>query len=125
MIIWELIDGSEYVSNEEGEFISCPVCKKNWVKNIGGDVTHGECSHLRFSFSDDGGFDFFNNWVVKDIANRFYSIVETQVNEESFDAYDSVFRELLTGEDIDEIVYWIWDDMPLVTVVMFWGYVKE
>jgi hypothetical protein len=47
-----------------GEEFFCPICGAIWLKDIEGDVTFGDCEHLRFSLNSesDSNFDFFGDW---------------------------------------------------------------
>ncbi len=124
MNVRELVDGLEYICDESGEVIRCPICNEIWVRDVEGDVEHGECPHLRFMYSPDGGFDIFNNWSAKTFINNFETALEIQVNDDSFENYATLFKAQSNAE-IDEIVFHCWDDFPLVQWEIYWGFKND
>ena len=124
MNVRELVDGLEYLCDESGEIVRCPLCKSIWMKDVEGDVEHGECPHLRFMYTPDGGFDTFNDWSGDNYIKQFKIEWESQVNNDSFDDYVTLFGSL-PDKTIDEIVYHFWDDFPLVQWEIYWGFKKD
>jgi len=123
MKVRELIEGAEYVCDDEGEFIKCPVCHSVWMTDIEGEVDHGSCKHLRFVFSVEGGFDIFNEWDSQDYIEQFDKEMAKYLEEFSLDYCD--FFEKLSSSGLDEIVYHGWDDSPFTYNEMYWGYQKD
>jgi hypothetical protein len=47
-----------------GEEFFCPICDTVWQKETEGDVTFGDCEHLRFCLhsENDSDFEFYGDW---------------------------------------------------------------
>jgi hypothetical protein len=121
MEIRELHLDKELIYPEEGgETIKCPVCGSSWFEN---EVhINSPCSHLRFCYcTHDPGFVFFlGDWDHLSFESSFENLGE---NEEGFDEFKA-FQEIKhTG--VDSIVYWDYDDFPLVQWSTYWGYKKD
>ena len=119
--IREMTDGKEYTcSEQDGEMVRCPICNELWMQDIEGDVTQSACTHLRFVFSSEGGFEVHGDWDNKSYIKEFERERDQLVEEDSYD--EVILFEKLTSKEIDEIIYRCWDDFPLVQWTVFWGY---
>lgn len=94
------------------------------MQEIEGEVEHGICPHLRFSFHSDGGFEFYNSWSGQKVMQDFEALVDTGVENDSFYGYCDIFQKLKPG-GVDEIVYREWSDFPLVHWEMYWGFTRQ
>jgi hypothetical protein len=99
-----------------GEEFFCPICGAIWLKEIEGDVTFGNCEHLRFSLhsENDSNFDFFGDWDW----DGFQDMVEARDD-------DTNMMEVVYGishPSIDKAILWVWHDDPMYHPWMIWGY---
>ncbi len=103
--------------DEGGEIVCCPVCQTVWMEED--DHTEAPCEHLRFVYcTHDPGFVFFaGKWDHEAFEKSFHFMCDT---ENGFDATEA-FRAV-NNPDVDAVVYWDWDDFPLVQWSTFWGY---
>jgi hypothetical protein len=105
---------------EGGENIKCPVCEATWFENE--EHVESPCSHLRFCYcTHDPDFVFFlGDWDHFSFVSSFQDL---GIIEDGFDELKA-FQEIEHPE-IDGIVYWDYDDFPLVQWSTYWGYKKE
>lgn len=112
-----IIDRELFYPDEGGEIIRCPVCQATWMEED--ENTQSPCEHLRFVYcTHDPGFVFFSGtWDHASFEASFMRLCDT---DEGFDEMKA-FRDM-NHPEVDSVVYWDWDDFPLVQWSTYWGY---
>jgi len=112
----------EHIFTEElGEKVKCPVCRQAWNTDLNGDVTPGECEHLRFYYFDDEFVKFYGDWN-KDNFKADFSKLETKMLDDdgAIDVLE-MFKKI-KSDDVDEIVYITFGGDPMYQPLGLWGY---
>lgn len=122
MKIRELELDDELIYPEEGvEIVRCPVCHEVWwyEREGDGEYTETPCKHLRFVYcTHEHGFVFFEgSWDHTAFESNFMEIAETEDGIDEMKAFKAI-----SHPDVDTVVYWDYDDSPLVQWSTYWGY---
>lgn len=106
--------------DEGGETVRCPVCEALWVKED--EHVSSPCEHLRFVYcTHDPGFVFFaGTWDHVSFEAAFQRLYDADDEADEMAAFKA-----LSHPEVDAIVYWDWDDFPMVQWSAYWGYKTE
>jgi len=117
-------EGSEHkITDEFGEQVSCPICKKVWNTDFEGDETQDSCKHLRFFYFKDDFIDFYGDWDKETFKKSYEHAQEAMINKEGCFYIIDTFKSMKTKE-IDEAIYVEFDYAPMCQPLGIWGYKK-
>ncbi len=118
-------ENSEHIFSEEfGEQIKCPVCKKAWHTDLEDDVSNDKCEHLRFFYCNDEFMDFYGDWDIKALKDQYDKIQQKMLDKEGCFYTVDAFKEINT-QDIDEAIYVEFDYAPMFQPLGIWGYKRD
>ena len=114
----------EYIESN-GLLIRCPVCGAVWTKDYEGEISLGDCKHLRFMWDDlNREISFYGDWDTESFSELIDTWENELENEETQEIFDDYFKRI-ERSDIDEIIEHSWTEDPIVQMTCYWGYKKQ
>ena len=113
----------EYSWEDKGSQVKCPICREIWQTNFEGDVTLGECKHLRFYYFDREFVDFYGKWDNAKFEELYAEAKKTVMDKEGCLYILDLFKRI-ESDEIDEAIYVEFDHAPMYQPLGVWGYKK-